>query len=178
MDDLDNIRRLTEGVLTPTFAEVAASPALNRDYTVRTIDGPTCPDPSIDQLLFILREGTARDSGLRWGATLVIEERDEIKRMGLAGRFLVSPLFRRAKPAGLADRLASLFGRASDEVYVSPVVLYQMRFDGKPHKFMHRYDKDVADHRVEDVTREQVLNHLLNAFDFYKMSAFSDKRPW
>lgn len=32
--------------------------------------------------------------------------------------------------------------------------------------------------RTEDVTRAQVLNHLLSSFDFYKMTAFSAERPW
>ena len=36
----------------------------------------------------------------------------------------------------------------------------------------------VEHHRIEDVTRPQVLNHVLNSFTFYRLHAFSDKRPW
>ena len=77
----------------------------------------------------------------------------------------------------LAGRYVSTaFYRAQDdEVYASPGVLFWMRFNNKLHAFDHRYDNSVEHHRIEEVKRSQVLNHILSSFDFYKMYAFSER---
>ncbi len=162
MNNVDKLTKFNKEVIGSAYTEIAAAPALNRDFTVQTVDGPMCEDQTVEQMIGIMREGSEDDDSLIYGTTLVIAERDQAKRADMAGRFLVSPLYR------LADQ----------ELFVSPVVLFQMKFDGKMHKFMHRYDNAKADHRVEDVTRHQVLNHVLNAFTFYKINAFSDNKPW
>jgi hypothetical protein len=163
MDVVDQIHGFMKGMMKTCFDEVAASPKLTQDFDVRIVDGVDSYDAVLDRMIGELRAGTENDHSQIYGQTLVIEERDPQKRTPhYAGRYLVSPLFR----------------IAGGDVYVSPVVLFQMKFDGKLHKFMHRYDNAVEHHRLQDVTRPQILNHVLNSFTFYRMHAFSDKRPW
>ncbi len=97
------------------------------------------------------------------GSVLLIEERDPAKRQPVyAGRYMMGPQFR----------------FVADDVYVSPLVMFQMKFDGKLHKFKHRYDAAIENHRVEDVTSEQILNHVIDSFSFYRMHAFTDTKAW
>jgi hypothetical protein len=167
MDFVDRIHGFMRDTVASAFAEVAAAPRLQREFQVDVVDGEESGvdiiHPMIGHMIAVLREGTADDSSQIYGQTLVIEERDESKKQPhYAGRFLISPLFR----------------IAGEEVFASPTVLFQMKFDGKLHKFMHRYDNAVENHRIEEVTRPQILNHVLNSFTFYRLHAFSDKRPW
>ena len=61
------------------------------------------------------------------------------------------------------------------EVYAAPGVGYWMKFNGNVHVFTHRYDNAIANHRIEDVTKSHVLNHVLNSVSFYEMYAFGDR---
>jgi hypothetical protein len=78
-------------------------------------------------------------------------------------------------PLGGRYVMTTLYAIRNDEVYAAPAVLFWMRFNGKLHAFNHRYDNEVRLHRVEDVTRSHILNHILNSFDFYKLEAFADQ---
>ena len=71
--------------------------------------------------------------------------------------------------------LTVFYDGEDDEVCASPAVLCWMRFNNKLHIFNHRYDNAIARHRVEDITRQHVLNHVLRSFDFYKLHAFSEE---
>jgi hypothetical protein len=163
LDEIERIQLFLKKTIAPCFEEVASAPRLKQDFTIQIVEGGLSDDRLLNQMIAELREGSEEDDSLLYGQTLVIEERDESKkRPHFAGRFLVSPLVR----------------IAGDDIYASPTALFQMKFDGKLHKFMHRYDNDVENHRIEDVTRPHVLNHVLNSFTFYRMHAFSDQRPW
>jgi hypothetical protein len=65
-----------------------------------------------------------------------------------------------------------LYDVQGDEVYASPGVIYWMAFNNKLHAFAHRYDNNIARHRLEDITKEHVLNHLLGSLSFYKAYAY------
>lgn len=154
----------TRNALVPCLYEVAKSKPLLRDFTVTLYDAG-----QVEGVHWIHGEMTrimrAEDSysARVLGPILVIEERDPTKLGPLfAGRFMVAPRFQ----------------ISGDDIYVSPMVMFEMKFDGKLHKFMHRYDNAIANHRVEDVTRTQIQNHILDSFTFYRMHAFSDTRPW
>jgi hypothetical protein len=62
-------------------------------------------------------------------------------------------------------------------VYAAPLVMFHMRFNGKYHKFLHRYDNAVADHSIEQITRHQIQNHFLGAFTFFQIHAGQETRP-
>jgi hypothetical protein len=163
MDRIHRVHGFLQETVAPCFEEVAASPKLTEDYAVQIVEGDECGDETLEKLIAVLREGADDDPDRLYGQTLVIEESDALKRRPhYAGRFLISPLVR-------------LMG---DDIYASPTVLFQMKFDGKLHKFMHRYDQDVENHRIEDVTRPQILKHVLNSFTFYRLHAFADDCPW
>jgi hypothetical protein len=125
MDAIEKVRRFMLERVRPALDEVAATKRLTEDYAVSIVDGEESGDEIVNRMIAILREGTADDHTKIFGQTLVIEERDPAKKKPFyAGRYLVSPLCR----------------IAGAEVYASPVALFQMQFDGKTHKFMHRYD--------------------------------------
>ena len=65
-----------------------------------------------------------------------------------------------------------------NEVFASPHVIYHMAFNDRLHIFDHRYDPNLANHRIEDVTREHILDHFLDSFDFFKMHANDPEPPW
>lgn len=158
------VRTFMSNVLHPALTEVAASERLLRDFTVHTyeVEDLYGVDPLHAEMIAIMCEGGSDSSRLD-GYALVIEERDPARREPFyAGRYVVAPWFR----------------FVGDAVFVAPLVMFQMKFDGKLHKFAHRYNNAIADHRIADVTRPLVLDHILNSFTFYRMHAFSDTRPW
>jgi hypothetical protein len=63
------------------------------------------------------------------------------------------------------------------EVCACPVVIYFMRFNNRLHMFQHRFDAAIEKHRVDDITREHILNHFLGSFFYYQTSAQSASRP-
>lgn len=65
-----------------------------------------------------------------------------------------------------------------DEVYAAPFVLYHMKFDNKLHGFKHRFDNAQEFQRVETIDKYAVQNHFLGAYDFFKIHARGDRRPW
>lgn len=65
-----------------------------------------------------------------------------------------------------------------DEVSASPFVVYHMKFDNKLHAFAHRFDNAQARQPIETIDRYAIQNHFLGAYDYFKMHARSDQRPW
>jgi hypothetical protein len=150
--------------IAPCLTTVASSPPLLQDFSVYVLDldagAPT--NSARAEMLELLREGEAETSPIL-GSVLLIEERDPARRQPVyAGRYMMGPQFH----------------FVGDEVYVSPLVMFQMKFDGKLHKFKHRYDAAIENHRLEDVTSEQILNHVIDSFSFYRMHAFADTKAW
>jgi hypothetical protein len=66
----------------------------------------------------------------------------------------------------------------NDAVYASPFVLYHMKFDNKLHAFAHRFDNAQPLQPIETIDKYAVQNHFLGAYDFFKLHARSDQRPW
>ena len=159
-------------LIVPFFEEVKASRRL-ADRTFHIVSGSHSGDARIDELLQIMHPDRAflepkvpvasSAPETRFvGRTLVVVNPGSQPHPD-AGKFFLSVTYR-CGPGG--------------DVYTSPYVMYYMRFDGKLHQFDHRYDATVAAHRVEDVTRAQVLNHMLDSFQFYEMHAGSPDSPW
>lgn len=65
-----------------------------------------------------------------------------------------------------------------ESVSASPFVVYHMKFDNKLHAFEHRFDNAQARQPVETIDKHAVQNHFLNAYDFFKLHARGDHRPW
>ena len=152
----DKIRVFESGVLIPALTEVSASNALLTEYEAEVV----VQRPSVDAAAEELLESLAGALRRRAGPSLVLKNRQVPTGMSrLAGRYVTTAFYR----------------AQGNEVYASPGVMFWMRFNNKLHAFDHRYDNNVEYHRVEEVSRSQVLNHILGAFDFYKMYAFSQK---
>ena len=152
----DKIKEFEDVVLLPALTEVSLAPRLLEDYTAEVVNKRSSADPAGEELLLSL----AGALGGTAGPSLVLTNRDLPPDMSpLAGRYVMTVFY----------------NIQGDEVFVSPGVLFWMRFNNKLHVFNHRYDHGIAHHRIEDVNREHVLNHILNSFDFYKIYAFSEE---
>ncbi len=72
-----------------------------------------------------------------------------------------------------------MFVAGSDEsIAAAPFVIYHMRFDNKLHGFRHRYDDSRPYEPIESLDKYAIQNHFLKSYDFYKLHAKSDVRPW
>lgn len=152
----DKIKEFEDIVLLPALTEVSRAPRLLEDYTAEVVNKRSSADAAAAELLLSL----ARALGGTAGPSLVLTNRDMPPDLSpLAGRYVMTVFY----------------NVQGDEVYASPGVLFWMRFNNKLHVFNHRYDNNVAHHRIEDVDRQHVLNHILNSFDFYKIYAFSEE---
>jgi hypothetical protein len=110
----------------------------------------------VEELLSIIETSAAR--GRRCGAAIALENRGRLAELPpLAARYTV----------------LTLYALQGDQVMASPAVAFWMRFNGNVHVFDHRYDGNSLPLAVEAVTREQILNHILGSFDFFKMHAFA-----
>lgn len=154
----DKIKNFEDAVLLPALTEVSRAPRLLAEFTAEVVNEGPSADASAEELLLSL----AGALGGTAGPSLVLTDREMPPDLSpLAGRYVMTVFY----------------NVQVDEVYVSPGVLFWMRFNNKLHVFNHRYDHSVARHRVEDVNRQHVLNHILDSFDFYKIHAFS-KEPF
>jgi hypothetical protein len=150
------IANFEKSILLPSLTEISQSPALLRDYTAEVVTKRPHPDANVEELLAGLGGALRRREGL----SLVLSNRERPPGISVIGGHYVVTAFHDVQ---------------GDEVFVSPGVMFWMRFNNKLHAFNHRYDNNVARHRIEDVTRPHVLNHVLGSFDFYKINAFSEK---
>jgi hypothetical protein len=143
-------------VLLPAYDEICRSPALAREHTAQIVTARPHADASIEELVGSL----ARVLRKRSGPALVIsakERPDDLPPIG--GHYVVIPFYE--EDDGMT--------------FVSPGVVFWMRFNNKLHVFDHRYDDGERFFAVEDATRAHVLNHVLRSFDFYKLHALSDR---
>jgi hypothetical protein len=149
------INAFESSVLIPALTEVSKSTALLKDYEAEVVAQRPCVDAAAEELLASLVQAISRPAG----PSLLLKNRQVPPGLSrLAGRYVMTVFYQ----------------ENNDQVYTSPSVMFWMRFNNKLHAFNHRYDNAVARHRVEDVTRSHVLNHILNSFDFYKIYAFSE----
>jgi len=152
----DKIRELEDAVLLPGLAEVSRAPRLLEEYSAEVVHKQPSADAAAEELIMSL----AGALGGTAGPSLVLTKRDLPPGLSpLAGRYVMTVFY----------------NVQGDEVYASPAALFWMRFNNKLHVFNHRYDNDMAHHRVEEVERQHVHNHVLRSFDFYKIYAFSEE---
>ena len=151
----EKIKAFESSVLISALAEVSTSTALLKEYEAEVVEHRPSADVAVEELLTSLAEAISR----RAGPSLLLKNRHVPPGLSrLAGRYVMTVFYQEAK----------------DQVYVSPSVIFWMRFNNKLHVFNHRYDNAVAYQHVEDVKLSHVLNHILNSFDFYKLYAFSE----
>lgn len=149
------IRAFESDVLIAALTEVSESSALLAEYEAEVVAQRPSADAATEELLASLADTIARPAG----PSLVLKNRQIPPGLSrLAGRYVMTVFYEEEE----------------DQVYVSPGVIFWMRFNNKLHAFNHRYDNNVAHQRVEDVNRSHVLNHILSSFDFYKIYAFSE----
>ncbi|HEV8094909.1 MAG TPA: hypothetical protein VGP71_04215 [Burkholderiales bacterium] len=148
------VKTFEQTILLPALDEVCKAPALLREYVAEPVKHRPSVDANAEELLESLAGAMRRPAG----PSLVLTNRTippDVSR--LAGRYVMTVFY----------------DGEGDEVCASPAVLFWMRFNNKLHVFNHRYDNAIARHRIEEITRPHVLNHVLRSFDFYKLYAFS-----
>ncbi len=154
------IRRFEDDLLRPALDEVARTRRVVEEFEPQVVLARPATDSDTDELLAAL-DGAAGQRR-RAGPALVLVDRDVAPCLPpVAGRYAVKVFY-------------SIEG---DEVLAAPVVAYWMLFDGKLHAFNHRYDTNVAAHPIEQVTRAQILNHVLGSFEFFRIHALSPELP-
>lgn len=142
-----------DSIVLPALTTVCAADGVNRDFSAELGVKRPLTDARSEELLTNLSSVFRK----RVGPSLVLTDRDPPEeRAAIGGRYA----------------MGVLYDVQGDEVYASPGVIFWMAFNNKLHAFAHRYDNDVARHRLEDITRQHVLNHILNSTTFYKAYAY------
>jgi len=145
------IESFERNVLIPALDEVCRAPALLRDYTAKLVTKRPDADEFVEALLTGLEGAIRRQAG----PSLVLSNRERPEGIApIGGRYAMTVMY------------------AGENV--SPAVIFWMRFNNKLHVFDHRYDNDIANMPVSAVTKQQIQNHILTSFDFYKLYAFSE----
>ena len=143
-----------DSIVLPALTEVINSEALLRDFSAELVVKRPISDPMSEDLL----TNIAATFRKRAGPSLVLTNRNRP-----AG----------TSPVGGRYGMTVIYDVQGDDVFASPGVMFWMAFNNKLHGFAHRYDNAIARHRVEDINRPHVLNHLLNSLTFYKVNVFS-----
>ena len=147
-----NVAKFETDTLIPAFEEICASPALNTDWAPEIVKARPHGNPAVEELLTAL---AGAFKGKTTGASLVIAKRArDASWPATAGYYVMTAMY---------------VGRQ----FVSPALIYWMQFNERAHAFDHRYDPTRAQIPLRDITRADVLNHVLESFDFYKLHAFS-----
>jgi hypothetical protein len=63
------------------------------------------------------------------------------------------------------------------KVFAFPLVMFWMRFNRRFHKFQHRYQNEIAQHPLAQISKPDIQNHFLGAFNFFQMFAPKTERP-
>jgi hypothetical protein len=145
------IESFERNVLIPALDEVCRAPALLRDYNAKLVTERPAADDNVEALLTALTGAMRRQAG----PSLVLSNRERPEGISpIGGHYVMTVMY-----AG---------------EYVSPAVIFWMRFNNKLHVFDHRYDNAIAQMPITSVTKHQIQNHILTSFDFYKLYAFAD----
>lgn len=177
-DALTKITEFNHRLVLPLFEEIQGSRRMAaKNRVLRIAEGFSTGHPMADDALLGLhatRRGLpdlattpAHERQGEWvGHTLILIEPQAMRidqRHTLAGYFFSSVVFR-IEPG--------------ERVLASPWVLYWMRFNDRMHAFEHRYEKDVPKSPIEDLARQHLLEHAVNAIGYFDSHAFSIDRPW
>lgn len=146
------IEKFEQSVLLPALDEVCRAPALLRDYQAKLVTKRPAADENVEQLITALTGAMRRQPG----PSLVLSNRERPEGISPLGGYYVMTVMYAGE-------------------YVSPAVVYWMRFNNKLHVFDHRYDNDVAQMPLSAVTKHHIQNHILTSFDFYKLYAFGNE---
>ena len=150
------IRHFEDSVLLRALAEIAQSPRLLTEFAAEVVTKRPHADAGVEELLASLTHAFRR----RAGPSLVLSNRERPSDVSaVAGHYVMT----------------TLYDVDGDQVFAAPAVIFWMRFNNKLHLFDHRYDHAVPRYPVQDVTRKEVLDHVLRSFDFYKVYALSDQ---
>lgn len=178
MTPQQRIESFTATLLLPLFEEICASPRLRgKGRAISIVSGAQTGDPVTDAAHALMHEG-------RWPVSHLSRVAPAEQRGEWVGHSLVivEPSDKRApygNPQAGRFNLSALFRLPGDgRVLASPFVFYWMRFNDRMHGFAHRYDNDIADHPVEQVTRAQMVNHALGAITAFDLYAFSSEDPF
>lgn len=145
------IQTFEQSVLLPALDEVCRAPALLRDYQAKLVTKRPAADENVEALIEALGGAMRRQAG----PSLVLSNRDRPEGISpIGGHYVMTVMY-------------------SGE-YVSPAVIFWMRFNNKLHVFDHRYDDAIAQMPVSSVTKHHIQNHILTSFDFYKLYAFAE----
>lgn len=154
----DRIASFESRLLRPALDEVCEARQLLLEYTATVVTPEVEVAPVVRELVDVLERAGA--GGRRAGPSLVIENRERDPSWpNVGGRYVMTPFYE-------VD---------DDDIFVAPGVLFWMRFNDNFHVFHHRYDNAVAEMSIDDVTREQILDHALNSLEFYRRHAFSEE---
>jgi len=174
----ERIADFNKRLVIPLYEEIRTSSRMaSKGRNVGYVQGVVTGDAAIDEamrlahpnrgsLRDLARAPTEEQKGEWVGHTLVILESPELRAQHkhlLAGHFFLSVVFRLP---------------GDGRVLAAPLTFYWMRFDDKLHAFTHRYDKDIADHPIEGLSRKHLLQQALDAISFFDLHAFSPTRPW
>lgn len=150
----DKLKVFEDSVLLPSLEEISQAPRLLQDFSCELVVKRPSADAGVEELLGSLAGAMRR----RAGPSLALVDRKAPPDVpAVAGRYVVT----------------AFYEVAGDDAYAAPGVMFWMRFNNKLHAFAHRYDNAIAKHRVEDITRPHVLNHVLGSLTFYKLHAWS-----
>jgi GTPase SAR1 family protein len=177
---LARIREFDQRVVGPAFEEIKATLVKHRK-DVRVVEGQFSGDPVTDPMLALMQLQTrnrplgdlaasapaataiAAGEAHYLGKSLVVVEQERSRYPDArAGRFVLSIEFTLGP---------------GDAVFVAPVAMYHMAWNDNLHVFAHRFKQDVPRLEIRDVTRHDVLNYFLGAFDFYKIHAHGTEAP-
>lgn len=143
-----------DSIVLPALTEVTTSTGVQRDYEADLVLKRPLADAQSEELL----KNLAATFRKRVGPSLVLKDRKAPPGIAaIGGRYAMSVLYE----------------VVGDEVYASPGVMFWMAFNNKLHGFAHRYDNSIARHRLQDINRPHVLNHLLGSLSFYKINAYA-----
>src|SRR5688572_2317589 len=129
------IATFESSVPLPSLEEICSSTGLNREYTPQLVSSRPHADPLIEELLQTLATTMRRPHG----PSLVISNKTRPEGVIPIGGHYVMTVFYNGDCA-------------------APGVIFWMRFNNKLHAFNHRYDNNIAQHAVADITRPHVLN--------------------
>ena len=173
-----------------TFERETVTPALTRliearrfeDHRTVIFDVPDVghrgPDDHV-RLFWQLRDAYQRDFDLPLieavsGAYLATDDQPIV---GMSFAAVSTETVRRVTPLHGIFLWNVLYRLDGDRVLAQPVVFYRMAYDGRLHRFAHRFIADEVATPIDKVTQEMIARHVVESFRFYEQHADADGAP-